>query len=84
MKPVHTYAGYLTFDLTQGAVHRLAQPDGSVKVVALFPSKWENVGRQSVAVANGETFNWMMYRVLEWDEVVLKVIPAASKPKNGA
>jgi hypothetical protein len=72
MQPVHTHAGYHTFDLTQGVTHRLVQPDGSTKIVAFFPKKWEAINRRPIKVANGETFDWVLYRVTEWDEVVLQ------------
>jgi len=76
MKPVHTYGGYQTFDLTEGKVHRLAQPDGSAKIVALFPKVWTEGPRQTMPLLNGQVVEWKPYWVTEWDEVVLATVPA--------
>lgn len=83
MKPVHSYLGFKTFDLTQGQVHKLPEPDGSFRVVAVFPKTWVAEAPVNVTGVNGETIEWKPYSVTEWDEVVLATIPApAAKDEN--
>lgn len=76
MRPLHEHGGYCGFDMTEGRVHRITDPDGSVRVVAYFPKQW--VGREPVPMVgvNGKTFFWTPYEVTEWEEITLATILA--------
>lgn len=76
MRPIHKQSGYRTMDLTMGAIHRLKQDDGSVKIVAWFPKVWTQSEPYAVMGATGKELVWRHYDVTEFDEVVLAIVPA--------
>lgn len=83
MKPVHEHFGHGTYDLTEGKIHKIANPDGSQRVVAFFPKKW-NVRSEVLQVSiNGRMAMLKHYEVIEWEEIVLATIPAPTiKPEK--
>lgn len=84
MKPVYHYLGFKTFDLTQGQVHKLPEPDGSFRVVAVFPKEWTALEPAvRVTSVHGETVEYKPYTVLAWDEILLATIPAPASKGEG-
>ena len=63
MKPVHSYFGHVTMDLTECKVHCI---DG--ELVAFVPKTWDVVGEVNAHVAaTGEMVKLKQYRVTDWD-----------------
>lgn len=77
MKPVHTYTGYTTMDLTACVVHALQNDDGSTRIVACYPKKWVALEKQPMMSVSGPV-QMRPYHVTEWHEVLLATVPASS------
>lgn len=63
MKPVQTYFGHVTSDLTEAKVHLV---DG--ELIAFTPKRWDVMDEVEVPVlATGQIAKIKRYRVTEWE-----------------
>lgn len=74
MKPTHNYTGHVTFDLTEGKIHRVTGEDGKTRIIALFPKTWERGATQAMSAVNGQEVKMRPYRVTEWEEIELRPV----------
>ena len=75
MKPTDFYTGHQTMDLTECKVHALPNADGTIRIVARYPSKWIALEKAGMMSVNG-LVEMRPYRVTEWREVTLRTVGA--------
>ena len=75
-KPMTDYIpgdGYITYDLTEGKVHRLTNEDGTTRVVIRFPKTWIKATEpHTLSVVGGHSMTMYAYTVTEWGEIEIK------------
>jgi len=75
MRPYFEVTGYRTLDLTEAKLQVLSNGDGTRRLVAMIPKKWERPDEtQTVLCVNGEQRQMRFYTVTEWEEIEIAKI----------
>lgn len=74
-KPLFDYTGgWITFDLTEGKIHRFAD-----RTVIMFPKQWTALPPEQKMTLDGKPITVRGYRVTAWDEYELPIEPLPLK-----